>query len=109
MSPDTKNFGDLETNIQFWLSALSGKELAISKGISRTLISLEITLETGDLVGGLYMAARNSPVWGIARKEYLPAAPRPGRASGLDALRPPGERQSIGDHERAIISNSFSK
>lgn len=44
--PEAKIFGDLETSSHSGLSALSGKAVAISKCISKTLNFLETTLET---------------------------------------------------------------
>lgn len=73
MPPDAKIFGDLETSIHFGLSALSGKERAISKRISRTLTFLEISLETCSRVHDL----DSDSGLGRARKEFPRAAASP--------------------------------
>lgn len=56
--PSANILGDLETSVPFGLSALSGKEISISKRISRTLIILEITLETDGFTGRFRRAVR---------------------------------------------------
>lgn len=56
--PSANIFGDLEISVPFGLTALSGKEISISKRISRTLIFLEITLETDGFTGRFRRAVR---------------------------------------------------